>query len=190
VCVREKVHTSNTGERLRGKDGLLAGRANGVSIGSEGPETLRVVDISVCDVTSVLGVIGESKVVHTGLSVLEQNTEDGLAQGVLDIVKESLLRGGANSVDAAEGKAEKTIDRGVVSERAAGLGGDLDGLLVEGDTSDLDSVFVDVTAGRAAIAVADVPGGSRDLLGVVAGGVVVVALALRGGGQGRESPAI
>jgi hypothetical protein len=185
-----KVHTSNTGERLRGKDGLLAGRADRVSISSKRPETLRVVDIGVGEFTSVLGVIRKPKVIHTGLSMLEQNTENGLAQGALDIVKESLLRVGANSVDAAESQTEKAIDLGVVSERAAGLGGDLDGLLVEGDAADLDCVGVDGTTGRAAVAVADVPGSTRKLLGAGAGGVVVMALALRGGCQGRESPAI
>lgn len=164
-----------------------AGAANGVSVGSELPESLAVVDAGVSEAAGVLGVIDESKVVGTRSLVLEGNSEDGGVEAALDVVVEGLLLRGGDGVDGRKGQAEETVVACVLGELAADGCSDFNGLGGGGDATDDYGVLVDVAAGRAAVSVGDFPGGAGDLL---AGAGVVGVVGANTLGVGGVGPTI
>jgi hypothetical protein len=90
--------------------------------------------------------------------VLQGNSKQGRVELRLDGVEEGGLSLRANSVDGAEGEAEQTVVVHILLEGRANFAGSLDSLAGSLDTANGDSVFVDITASRAAITVRDRPG--------------------------------
>ena len=87
-----------------------------------------------------------------------------------------LIRG--DGVDGGEGETEEAV--GFILSEFGGDGlGELNGLACDGCTAYVNGVSVDVTAGRAAVAVANRPGFAReDFGGGGIGGVVDVMVGL------------
>ncbi len=122
--------------------------------------------------------------------VLQVGGEDGLAQGRLDVVEESLLRRGRDGVEAAEGQTEQTVGA-VGLELGRDLLGTLDRLLLEAHASHGHDVGVDVAAGAGSVAVRNAPGSTRQRLGRARLGRVVLGVtAARALGLGREDPEV
>jgi hypothetical protein len=90
--------------------------------------------------------------------VLQGNSKQGRVELRLDSVEEGGLGSRANSIDRAKGEAEQTVVVNILLERRANSAGGLDSLAGSLDTANGDSVFVDITASRAAITVGDGPG--------------------------------
>lgn len=174
-----------TSNSLDGATGLAA---NLVAIGSEHPETLRAVDISVSKFASVLGLVDETEVVGAGLVVLQSDSKQRLVQLTLDSVEEGLLRLRLNSVDGAEGQTQQAIIVLVLHELLADLLGSLNSLTRGLDTTNNDSVLVDITASRALVTIGDGPGSARKLSSIV-GLIDGVTGLLRGRKLSGEDPA-
>lgn len=92
------------------------------------------------------------------------------------------------SVDGAEGQAQEAIAVLVLGELGADPRGGLDGLGVGSHTANSDGVLVDITAGRAAVSVADAPGVAAHLSSIRRGLVDRVTGALRRAQFVRENP--
>jgi hypothetical protein len=171
VAKQEKGGTSVSNSLERVGAGRTA--LNFVAVNIEQPVTLAGVDVNVGEVTSVLGGVDEAEVVGTRLLVLQGDGEDRLVQGVDDVEVEGLLGKRLDLVDGRVGQTEKTVAGSVLGELSAdGLSG-LNSLGSSSDTANNNGVLVDITAGRAAIAVGDVPGETNELLSASAGGVEV-----------------
>jgi hypothetical protein len=171
---------------------LVGTSTNLVSSSSELPEAVGVIDIGVWNVTRVLSGVDVAEVVVTGLARLQVGGPDGGVKSWLSIVEPGLDRGRGDGVDAAESKTKETVSVAVTGELGAdGLGG-FDSLLGDGNSSDLDDVVVDDTAGGRSITVGDRPGSTGILDGSSTGTDLVGCLTvdISGGGQGGENPAI
>ena len=75
-----------------------------------------------------------------------------------------MLLVGSDGVDGGEGEAEEAVGFILSEFRGDGFG-EFDGLACDGCTAYVNGVGVDVTAGRASIAVANGPGFAREFLG-------------------------
>ena len=122
--------------------------------------------------------------------MLEGHGEQRLIKLGLDSVEESGLGVGADSVDRAEGETEQTVIVLILHELGADLLSSLDSLVGSLDTTDGDSVLVDITAGTAAIAVRDRPASTGDLGSGAASLVDGMATLLRRGKLVGENPTI
>lgn len=124
--------------------------------------------------------------------VLQVSREDRAVQGALGIVEEGVLLSGRDRVDVAEGEPNQAVGVTILSEGGRNLLGSFDSLRGNSQTSDRDLVLVDIAAGGAAVAVLDVPGSARDLLGSAAARSRVNGLAvpLRRGRLAAEDPQV
>ena len=136
-----------------GGDGGAA--ADGVTGGSELPESVGRVDVDVADGTGVLGGVNLAEVVGAGGVVLQAGGEDGQSERALDGVEEGGLLHRRHRVDAAEGEAEQAVGVSVLGEGARDGGGGLDGLGGRGHTADGDFVGVDLAGRARAVTVRD-----------------------------------
>lgn len=99
------------------------------------------------------------------------------------------IEGCLTSVDRAESETQQTVIVLVLNKLIANLASGLDGLALGSDAAHGDSILINVTAGTAAITVADVPAGTSDLGGVSRRLVDVVAGLLGLGELLGEDPA-
>lgn len=93
------------------------------------------------------------------------------------VVEEGLLLVGADSVDGAESKAEKTAGLGVPGELVRDLLGRFNSLVLDSEATDGNGVKIDVAAAAALVTVGDVPSSTGDLLGGGTLGDIVQGLA-------------
>ena len=190
VVGEEKERSSGVGN---GGDALSDGGsgADGVPAGCKPPETLRVVDGGVGNVTGVLARINVAKVVTTRLALLQVGGEERRVEAGLGVGEESLLLVGGDGVDGAKGQAQEAIALVLSEFRADGFG-QFDGLAGDGCTADIDNVRVYIATSWAAISVANVPSlASVNRRGWGVGWVVDVMTGLLVCGQlRRENPSI
>lgn len=106
----------------------------------------------------------------------------------LDSVEEGGLGPGADGVDGAESEAEQTVIVHILKESRANLAGGFNSLASSLDTTNSDSVLVDITAGRATITVGDGPGAAGQLGGTAARLIDAVATLLGRCELRREHP--
>jgi hypothetical protein len=176
----------DTGETLHG----ARRRANTVRGGWVLPEAVAAVNIGVDDSASVLGRVGSTEVIGSVSVLGEVSREDGLVEAGLGVIEESLGWGWLHSVDAAEGKTQKSVS-GARGEGRRDLVGKLDHLALDGGPSNGDIVSSASAAGSRSVSILDAPGGTG--LGLVSGalgGVIdVVSRLVAGGKFGRENPA-
>lgn len=124
--------------------------------------------------------------------MLQVGSEEGRSERTLRVVEEGLLLSGRDGVQAAEGQTEQSVVVGVRCELGRDRLGGLDSLAGDGKATDSDLVLVDVTAGRAAVTIGDLPGGTAQLRGsaALAGGVDGLAVPLAAGGLAAEDPEV
>jgi hypothetical protein len=147
------------------------------------PETVAAVNIGVLEGASELGGIGGTEVVGSIGVLGEVSREDGLVKTRLGVVEEGLGRGWLHSVDAAEGKAQKSVS-GARDEGGGDLGGQLDHLTGDLGASNGNVVGTGSTAGSRAVGILDAPGAARlSLVGRALAGVVDVVSLLGAGVQ-------
>ena len=154
------------------------------------PETVAAVNIGIGEGASVLGRVGCTEVIGSVGVLGEVSREDGLVKTRLGVVEEGLCRGWLHSVDAAEGKTQKSVS-GARDEGRGDLSGKLDDLASDGGTPNGDIVSSAVTTGSRSVSVLDAPGRTRR--GLVGGALawVVNVVSLLGGRveAGGEDPA-
>jgi hypothetical protein len=106
-----------------------------------------------------LGGVDLAKLIGTGAVDPQVSNENGLGEVSHDVVKESLRRSllGAvvDSVEVRESKTNETISVEVIDERLRNLVGKLDGLALDLDASDGDSVGTNNSRSTRAVTVAD-----------------------------------
>lgn len=61
--------------------------SSGVTVHAEAPESLGAVHVGVHDRAGIFGGVSEAEVIDTGLTVLQGNSEQGLSERALDVVK-------------------------------------------------------------------------------------------------------
>ena len=137
-------------------------------------------------------VVDGAKAVGAWLALLKVDGEKGGRETGFDIVEKGELLGGLDSVDGGEGQAEEAVVTGVLLELGADFFGEFDGLAGEGGGADSYGVGVDIAAGRATVAIGNVPGrAAEDFGGVGLGWVVdIMAINFVTGGLGGKDPAI
>ena len=172
------------------RGGYGGGGADSVAGGGEAPESLAVVYIRVGDGARIFGVVNVAEVVGARLSLQQVGGEEGGVEESFGVGEEGLLLVGGDGVDGGEGEAEKAV--GFVLGEFGGDGlGEFDGLAGYGGATYVDGIAVDVTAGGAAVAVADGPCfAGEDFGGGGFGGVVDIMVGLFICGEfRREDPA-
>ena len=174
-----------------GDGGSDGGRgADGVAGGGEAPEPLAVVYGGVGDVARILCVVNVAEVVGARFAFEEVGGEDGGVEEGFGVGEEGLLLVGGDGVDGGEGEAEETVGFVLGEFRGDGFG-EFDGLAGYGCAAYVDGVAVDVTAGGAAVAVADGPcfAGEDFGSGRISGVIDVVVGLFICWKFGREDPA-
>lgn len=180
----EKSLTSNAGDRG------ASGAANAVAIGGEAPEALGVVDRGVGQSAGVLGAVDVAEVIGARGVVLQGHSEQRRVQLRLDGVKEGGLLSGPDGIDGAESQTQQAVVGGILNEFRADSRGGLDGLARGSDATNVDSIGIHITAGRASVAIRDRPGSTGNLAGAAAGSVETVVTLLRGRELGRKHPTV
>ncbi len=131
-------------------------RANGIPAASEAPEALGVVHGGVGDVAGVFARVNVAEVVAAGLTLLQVGGEEWGIKAGLGVGEEGLHLVGGDGIDGAEGETEEAVALVLSEFRADGFG-QFDGLARDGRPSDIDDIRVNVTAGGAAISIANAP---------------------------------
>ncbi len=90
--------------------------------------------------------------------MLQVGSKHRLSKRAQGVVEKGLLLRGRDCVDAAERQAEQAVIVGVRSELARHLLGCLDGLGTNCEAANSDDVGVNIAAGRATVAVRNLPG--------------------------------
>lgn len=102
--------------------------------------------------------VGRVSGTYAGSTLLQSDSEQLLGKRAANSVKESGLALRADGIDRAEGKAEKSIIVGVLSEGAGNRGSSLNSLRGRRNTPDRNLIGIDNTAGTTAISIGDAPG--------------------------------
>ena len=127
--------------------------ADGVGRGGEAPESLRAVDIGVCDAAVIAGGNDGAEVVGACGVVFEAGGHEGFGETLGDGVgEEGLGGGGLDSVDVVEGKTDETIACTGCEGRGSSSGS-LDSLAGDRDAANVDCVLVDSAGGARAVAI-------------------------------------
>lgn len=151
---------------------------------------MATIHVRVGDVACIFRVVNVSEVVRARFTLKEICSEQGRVEEGFGVGEEGLLLVGGDGVDGGEGEAEEAV--GFVLGEFGGDGlGEFDGLAGYGCAAYVDGVAVDVTAGGAAVTVADGPCLAGEDFGASGfGGVVDVMVGLFVGGEfGRKDPA-
>lgn len=170
--------------------GYGGGGTDSVAGSGEAPESLAGVHGRVRDLAGVFGVVNVAEVVGARFSLQQVGGEEGRVEEGFGVGEEGLLLVGGDGVDGGEGEAEEAVGFILGEFRGDGLG-EFDGLAGYGCAAYVNGVAVDVTAGGAAVAVADGPGFAGEGFGGAGfGGVVDVMVGLFVCREfGREDPA-
>lgn len=141
---------------------------NGELGGGKLPEAGLSLDRDPCHLTLELGSIDLAELVHTGAIGVKISSENGHVEIVHDIVEESLLGSllgtVVDSVKVGESKTDEAISVGVLDKRLRDGVGQLDGLALDLNTSDSDSVSTNGSGSTGAVTVADLPLSTLSLL--------------------------
>lgn len=160
VCIdnsRVSEHESGSGV----SDGLATSnchrgaRADGELGGAELPEAVGGVDRRPLHGAVELGAVDGAEGVRSSSGLAQISGEHGQGQRRHDVVEESLLLRGLDSIELAKGEADETVRVGVLHEGRGDSRGELNSLLGDGCATDVDNVGADVACSSGSVSVGD-----------------------------------
>ncbi|KAI6755704.1 hypothetical protein HG531_004810 [Fusarium graminearum] len=150
TAVRRAVaSTANLGVVGR-VDGGREKKEGGTGIGntSDGAsvdKSLRGVNGSVANLAGIRRAVDETKVVGSGLLVLQVGCEDSGLEAGGSVVEEGVLLGGCDGVDGAETKTEEAVETSLLLKLVRDTLGRLYSLGADNEASNRDLVLVNVS---------------------------------------------
>lgn len=173
--------------------GLERPVSNAIAGARELPKPVGRVDRGIRDLTRVLAIVDESKVVCSRNTFLQINREHvGGKCSLLDCrIKKGgllfrhnwrlisgMLEGHWNpltGVDGAKGQPKQAVIVLVLLELSTDFGSELNSLLIDGHTTNIDCVKIDIPTGTRTVSIGDVPARAVKLLSSVGlGGIVEI----------------